>query len=118
LPELPLSDYAWIDSATGDFYDLPSSNIWDGCSFLQSWDDLASIDIWDDCDFNMSLESSSAQQLNNRALEPIPADSADIPNTQLSNGEPWKNLLGGTGLENAPVAGGDVISATARAYGR
>jgi hypothetical protein len=106
LPERPLSDYTWIDSATGDFYDLPSSNIWDGCSFLQSWDDLASIDIWDDCDFDMSLESSSAQQLNNRALEPIPADSADIPNTQLSNGEPWKNLLGGTGLENAPVAGG------------
>jgi hypothetical protein len=118
LPELPLPGFTRIDSATGDFYDLPSSDIWDDCSFPQSLDDLPFTDIWDDFDFDASLESFSDQQLNNRVLGHIPADSADIPNTQPSTREQWKNLLGDTGSENTPVTGEGVISTTAKAYRR
>jgi hypothetical protein len=51
-------------------------------------------------------------------LEHIPADSADILNTQLSTMEPLKNLLGDTGSENISVVGEDMISTTAQTYRR
>jgi hypothetical protein len=74
LPELPLLGFIRIDSAAGDFYNLPFSDLWNERNFLQA------------------LESFSDQQLNNRVLEHIPADSADIPNTQLSTREPCRVL--------------------------
>jgi hypothetical protein len=117
LPELPLLGFTWIDSAAGDFYSLPSSDIWNERNFLQSLDDLPSTEIWDDFGIDTSLESFSDQQLNNRILEHIPADSADILNTQISTREPWKNLLEDTGSENTHVAGEDMIS-TAQTYRR
>jgi hypothetical protein len=111
LPAPPLSGLTEIDSATGDFYNLPSSDILGDCSFLQSLDDdLPSTDIWDDRGFGASLESFGDQQSNNRVLEHIPADSADVLETQPSTRELWKNLLGDTGPESTSVAGEDVIS--------
>jgi hypothetical protein len=62
LPALPLSGFTEIDSAAGDFYNLPSSDILGDCSFLQSLDDLPSTDIWDDRGFDASLESFGNQQ--------------------------------------------------------
>jgi len=109
LPERPLSGFAEIDSETGDFYDLSSSDIWDDCNFLQILDDLPSTDLWDDCGFDTSLESFGDQQLNNGILVRIPADSTDVPNTQPSNREPWMNLLRDTEPESTS-AREDVIS--------
>ena len=109
LPERPLSGFTEIDSATGDFYDLPSSDIWDDYNFLRILDDLPSADIWDDCGFDTSLESFGDQQLNNGTLVHIPADSADVLNTQPSTREPWMNLLRDAEPESTS-AGEDAIS--------
>jgi hypothetical protein len=81
-PVLPLLGFTETDSATGGCHNLPSSDILGDCSFLQSLDGLPSIDIWDDRGFDASLESFGDQQSNNGALEHIPADSADVLNTQ------------------------------------